>query len=71
MVHGRRGVRPVRTGPRRRGARPDVRTLIGVDGGGFAVSVGGGQPTSWLLETQGLDQATTVELAAAAVAVGS
>ena len=43
----------------------------GSSGGGFAVSVGGGQPTSWLLETQGLDQATTVELAGAAVAVGS
>jgi hypothetical protein len=50
---------------------PMPGTLIGIDGGGFAVSVGGGQPTSWLLETQGLDQATTVELAGAAVAVGS
>ena len=50
---------------------PMSGSLIGVAGGGFAVSVGGGQPTSWLLETQGLDQATTVELAAAAVAVGS
>ena len=50
---------------------PMPGTLIGVAGGGFAVSVGGGQPTSWLFETQGLDQATTVELAAAAVAVGS
>jgi hypothetical protein len=49
---------------------PMSGTLIGVNGGGYAVSVGGGQPTSWLLETQGVDQATTVELAAAAVAVG-
>jgi hypothetical protein len=45
-------------------------SLIGVEGGGFAVSVDGGQPTSWLLETQGIDQATTVQLAASAVAVG-
>jgi hypothetical protein len=50
---------------------PMSGTLIGVAGGGFAVSVDGGQPTSWLLETQGVDQATTVELAAAAVPVGS
>ena len=50
---------------------PMSGTLIAVDGGGFAVSVGGGKPTSWLLETLGLDQETTVELAAAAVAVGS
>jgi hypothetical protein len=49
---------------------PLAGTLIGVDGGGFAVMVDGGQPTSWLLETQGVDQATTAKLAAAAVTVG-
>ena len=32
--------------------------------------VDAGQPTSWLLETQGVDQATTAKLAAAAVTVG-
>jgi hypothetical protein len=49
---------------------PMSGTLIGANGGGYAVSAAGGQPTSWLLETQGVDQATTVELASAAVAVG-
>ena len=49
---------------------PMPGSLFGVAGGGFAVAVGR-RGRSWLLETQGLDQATSEELAAAAVAVGS
>ena len=69
-MHGRGGCVPSGDDLGDAALGPMSGTLIGVDGGGFAVSVGGGQPTSWLLETQGLDQATTVELAAAAVEVG-
>ena len=40
-------------------------TLVDLDDGGWAVVVDRGAPISWLLVTHGLDQATTVSLAAA------
>jgi hypothetical protein len=40
-------------------------TLVTVDAGGFAIVAARGQTPSWLMVTQGLDQATTVSLGAA------
>jgi hypothetical protein len=40
-------------------------TLVGLDDGGWAVVVDRGASISWLLVTHGLDQATTLSLAAA------
>lgn len=39
-------------------------TLVALDGGGFAIVVARGEQPSWLLVSQGLDQATTVSLGA-------
>ncbi len=40
-------------------------TLVTVDAGGFAIVAARGQTPSWLMVTQGLDQATTVSFGAA------
>ena len=48
---------------------PMQGTLFQLADGGFAIAVDQGEAVSWLLETQGLDQASTEELGAAAVAV--
>jgi hypothetical protein len=40
-------------------------TLVTLDGGGYAIVVARGQQPSWLMVTQGLDQATTTSLGAA------
>ncbi len=40
-------------------------TLVTVDAGGFAIVAARGQTPSWLMVSQGLDQATTVSLGAA------
>jgi hypothetical protein len=44
---------------------PLAGTLVGLDGGGFAIVSGRGANPSWLMTTAGLDQATTVSLGAA------
>ena len=44
-------------------------TLVTVDAGGFAIVAARGETPSWLMVTQGLDQATTVELGASLVEV--
>jgi hypothetical protein len=48
---------------------PMQGTLFELADGGFAIAVDEGEAVSWLLETQGLDQASTEELGAAAAAV--
>ena len=48
---------------------PMEGTLFRLADGGFAIAVDQGEAVSWLLETQGLDQASTEELGAAAAAV--
>ncbi len=48
---------------------PMQGTLFKLADGGFAIAVDEGEAVSWQLETQGLDQASTEELGAAAVAV--
>lgn len=45
-------------------------TLVRLDDGGFAIVVDRGSNPSWLLEAQGLDEATTVSLGKAVVEVG-
>jgi hypothetical protein len=50
---------------------PMEGTLFELADGGFAIAVDQGEAVSWLLETQGLDQASTKELGAAAVAVSN
>jgi hypothetical protein len=45
-------------------------TLVRLADGGFTIVVDRGSNPSWLLETQGLDEATTVSLARAVVRVG-
>ena len=48
---------------------PMQGTLFRLADGGFAIAVDQGETVSWLLETDGLDQASTEELGAAAAAV--
>lgn len=45
-------------------------TLVGLDDGGFAIVVDRGLRPSWLMVTQGPDQATTLALGSALVEVG-
>lgn len=48
---------------------PLTGTLVRLDGGGFAIVVDRGQNPSWLLESRGLDEATTLALGAALIEV--
>ncbi len=45
-------------------------TLVELDGGGFAIVVDRGANPSWLLETHGLDKATTTSIGAGLAVVG-
>ncbi len=46
-------------------------TLVATDSGGYAVVVAQGQQPSWLMVTSGLDEATSVSLAASLARVAS
>ena len=48
---------------------PLTGTLVRLDDGGFAVVADRGSNPSWLLETQGLDEATTLAIGAALAVV--
>ncbi len=48
---------------------PLTGTLVRLDAGGFAIVVDRGSNPSWLLQSNGLDEATTLAIGAALVEV--